>query len=222
MGSSLVALCVLLQQAAAPAQELPYAQEIAGFQRLDRESPPAKGQVLFIGSSSFTRWTTVQEAFPEVRILNRAFGGSTLVDVLARLDDVVFPYEPRQVVVYCGENDFAYDPEASVATVVGRAEELFRRVRTRLPQARFAYVSMKPSPSRWNLAPKYREANRQIRGFLAKQRGTDFVDLWPVMIGKDGRPKADLFTEDELHVNEKGYALWIPLIKKVLAKETRK
>lgn len=199
-------------------QDAPYAREIAEFRRLDREKPPAKGQIVFIGSSSFTRWIEVGKAFPRHKILNRAFGGSTLLDVTARLDDVVFPYEPRQVVMYCGENDFAIDESLTPALVVGRFKVVFQRVREKLPSVSFVYVSMKPSPSRWHLATKFGEANAAIKAFLAKERRTAFVDVWPVMLDQDRTPRPELFVEDRLHVNEKGYALWTPLIEKVLIK----
>src|SRR5580692_8032994 len=102
------------RQSAAPAQPPripPFSSDIAAFKAQDAQTPPAKGQILFIGSSSFTRWTDVQSYFPTHPILNRAFGGSTLPDVIRYVNDIVFPYQPKQVVLYCGENDFASDPK---------------------------------------------------------------------------------------------------------------
>ncbi len=203
----------------ARAQADPYAADIAAFKKQDAEHPPAKGQIVFIGSSSFTRWTKVREAFPSHTILNRAFGGSALPDLTKHLDDVVFPYAPRQVVVYCGENDFAYDAMLTAPDVVARFNDLYRRVRARLPDAQFTYVSMKPSPSRWSLAPKFRAANAAIEKFLSHESRASFVDVWPVMLGADGQPIPDIFVSDKLHMNDKGYELWIPLIEKVLVKE---
>lgn len=197
-------------------QEQPYSREIAEFKRLDELDPPKKGQIVFIGSSSFTRWTWVGRAFPGRLILNRAFGGSQLGDVDRRLGDVVLPYEPKQIVVYCGENDFAADPDLAPSAVVDRFKRLYLNVRKRLWTSSFVYVSMKPSPSRWALAPKFRIANEAIRTFLKKEKHTVFVDVWPVMLGKDGLPKAELYAEDQLHVNDEGYKLWIPLLDRVL------
>lgn len=210
---------LLISLVVAPQQELPYAREIAEFKKLDAANPPAKGQIVFIGSSSFTRWTNVGKALPRHKILNRAFGGSTLLEVTARLEDVVFPYEPGQVVLYCGENDFAMDDSIDSGEVIVRFKKLFTLTRKRLPSASFAYVSMKPSPSRWHLAPKFRAANKGIRKFLAREPRTAFVDVWPAMLGKDGLPKPEIFVDDRLHMNDKGYALWTPLLEKVLVKQ---
>ncbi len=196
----------------------PYENEIRAFRKMDAEHPPAKGQILFIGSSSFVRWSTLSRDFPSYQILNRAFGGSTLLDVIARVDDVVFPYDPRQVVVYCGENDFATDPNLGVDTLVSRFKTLYLCIRKRLSHVNFVYVSMKPSPSRWSLAPKFQEANQKIESILSHDPQSAFVDLWPVMLNPNGKPKAEIYVEDQLHVNESGYRLWIPLLEKVLLK----
>lgn len=211
MSPSLLLLLSLL-----PSQELPFEKEIAEFRRQDAVAAPEKGQIVFIGSSSFARWTTVSQAFPGRKILNRAFGGSQLSEVTVRLKIVVFPYEPRQVVLYCGENDFAASETLEPSVVVERFKDLFDKVLQRLPNVKFVYVSMKPSPARWHLAPKFRSANDTIRKFLLKQKRTAFVDVWPVMLTKDGRPKPEIFVEDKLHLNEAGYKLWTPLLDKVL------
>ncbi|MBS1715785.1 MAG: G-D-S-L family lipolytic protein [Armatimonadetes bacterium] len=217
--TALLALTVLVSPSRV--QDRPYDRDIAEFRKLDAARRPEKGQILFIGSSSFTRWARLQDAFPGRRVLNRAFGGSTLLDVRARLEDVVFPYQPGQIVLYCGENDFAADNGLAPDAVVGRLIDLFRTVRARLGAVPFVYVSMKPSPSRWHLAPKFRSANDGIRAFLGKQSKTVYVDVWPVMLGKDGRPREELFVDDKLHMNDKGYALWTPLLDKVLVRPVR-
>ncbi|MBX7131621.1 MAG: hypothetical protein K1X67_02970 [Fimbriimonadaceae bacterium] len=202
-------------------EDLPYAKEIAEFKRQDAAAPPAKGQIVFIGSSSFTNWTKVGDAFPGRKILNRAFGGSRLLDVTARLNDVVFTYEPAQVVLYCGENDFASEESLEPSVFVERFKDLYGKIRKRLPNSGFVYVSMKPSPSRWHLAPKFRTANRSIQSLLAKEKRTAFVDVWPAMLGADGKPKKEIFVEDMLHMNDEGYKLWIPLLDKVLMQRVK-
>jgi lysophospholipase L1-like esterase len=43
-----------------------------------------------------------------------------------------------------------------------------------------------------------------------------FVDLWKPMIGSDGVVFQDIFIEDGLHMNAKGYAIWKKEIGKYL------
>jgi len=42
------------------------------------------------------------------------------------------------------------------------------------------------------------------------------------MLGVDGAPRTDIFLKDMLHLNRKGYAVWIPLVKAALAKAADK
>jgi len=55
-------------------------QQIAAFEADDRTNPPPKDAVLFIGSSTIRRWTTLAQDFPEHRVINRGFGGSQIAD----------------------------------------------------------------------------------------------------------------------------------------------
>ena len=203
-------------QQANPPKELPFAKDIAAFQATDAKQMPVPGQDLFIGSSSFTRWTDVQDYFPKHKILNRAFGGSTLVDVLRYVDQVVTPYRPKEVVIYCGENDFAGDPSLTADQVFGRFKSLFEAIRHRERRVPVVYVSMKPSPSRWSLTPKFTDANAKIKEYLAHQPRTTFIDVWPVMLAADGKPKPEIYVGDRLHMNSDGYRLWQPLIEPYL------
>lgn len=198
-------------------QKPAFVDDIQKFVDADKKSPPAKGQTLFIGSSSFTNWKDAQAYFPKHKILNRAFGGSTLLDVLGYQNQVIFPYDPKQIVIYCGENDLAAgDQQLPAYAVLDRFTKLFGVIRSKYPTVPIAYVAMKPSPSRWHLRAKYIAGNKWIAEFLAGQKNTDFIDVWPVMLGPNGRPKPEIFIGDQLHMNAEGYKLWAPLIERVL------
>jgi lysophospholipase L1-like esterase len=194
------------------AQKPDFWNDIEAFRKRDSIEMPAPSQVLFVGSSSFTLWNDVQKYFPSVPILNRGFGGSSLVDLLRYKEEVIFKYKPKQIVMYCGENDFAANDTVSVQTVVGRFKQLFGVTRQRLGNISFVYVSMKPSPSRKHLMPKFAKANAEIRSFLKKYRSTAFVDVYRAMLNPDGSPMTDIFLEDNLHMNAKGYAIWQKLL----------
>ena len=119
---------------------------------MDSQTPPSADAVLFIGSSSFTMWYDVKDYFPDYTIINRGFGGSTLEDQIRYVGQIVYPYSPRQIVIYCGENDFAAVDTLSVETVTLRFVTLFDSIRHEMPHVPISYISMKPSPLRWSLA----------------------------------------------------------------------
>jgi len=152
-------------------------------------------------------WRDVDTDFPGHKIINRGFGGSSLPHVIEYADEIVIPYKPRQVVVYCGENDFMSDTVTS-EIVVERFKQLFRLLRKELPRAEILFVSMKPSPSRQRLMPQISSANAAIKDFLEKKRKATYINIWDQMLDPEGAPRRELFLADMLHMNEKGYAIW--------------
>ena len=194
----------------------PFRKEIDAFKKKDSLQMPAAKSILLIGSSSFTKWTDVQDYFPGYPMLNRAFGGSTLPDVIRYVDDVVFPYDPKQIIIYCGENDIASSDTITAQIVLQRFRQLFFLIRDKLKKVPVAFVSIKPSPSRWKLEPKFLEANKLIKQFLRKQSRTKFINVHNAMLNADGSVMTDIFIGDNLHMNAKGYKIWQPIMIKYL------
>src|SRR6476469_6829976 len=95
----------------------PFSEDIAVFKKQDSIHFPRRNAILFIGSSSFTKWKDVQNYFPQYPIINRGFGGLTLTDVIRYANDIIFPYHPKEIVIYCGENDFAASDSTSAEMV---------------------------------------------------------------------------------------------------------
>ena len=195
---------------------MPFWGDVQSFKSSDSSSFPPKNAILFIGSSSFTNWKDAQEHFPRHTIVNRAFGGSSLPDLIRYADDIVFTYQPKQIVIYCGENDIAASDTVSAKMVFSRFKELFQIIRNRMPAVPIAYVSMKPSPSREGLWPKMVEGNRLIKNFLKKKQGTAFIDVYHKMFDKQGHVMTDIFIADNLHMNAKGYLIWQKIIEPYL------
>lgn len=48
---------------------------------------------------------------------------------------------------------------------------------------------------------------------MLKDPNFHFVDIYPAMLGSNGCPKAEYFAEDGLHLNPKGYKLWLEILK---------
>ncbi len=141
-----------------------YAQwekEIAAYEATDRQNPPPKGGTLFIGSSTIRLWKTLAADFPDHKVVNRGFGGSEIVDSTHFADRLIFPHEPRQIILRAGGNDI-HDGRTPKQVAADFAE-FVRVVHARLPRAEILYNSVSPAPSRWGESDKYRELNRLIR-----------------------------------------------------------
>jgi lysophospholipase L1-like esterase len=209
-------LLIMLLSSAVLAQ--PFINDIRAFKKQDSISFPPKNAILFVGSSSFTKWKDVQNYFPGYTIINRGFGGSVLNDVIRYEKDIIFPYQPKQIVIYCGENDVASSDTVSAVIVLERFKKLFTDIRRELPNAAITFISFKPSPSRWQMKDRMIASNKLIKKYLKKKKNTSFVSVWNSMLDADGQPIADIFIEDRLHMNAKGYAIWQKIIEPYLKK----
>ncbi len=192
----------------------PFYAEIAAFKQQDSIRMPAKRAILFVGSSSFTKWKDIQDYFPGYPLINRGFGGSSLTDVIRYADDVISPYDPKQIIIYCGENDIAANTTASV--VLQRFKQLFAMIRMGFKAVPVYFISVKPSPSRWKYEQVIVEANRLVKQFLSRQTHAGFIDIHQDMLQANGSVKDELFIEDRLHMNARGYAIWQKKITPVL------
>jgi lysophospholipase L1-like esterase len=54
-----------------------------------------------------------------------------------------------------------------------------------------------------------------IRAFLQTKKKTKYVDVYTPML-VNGQPRQDIFLQDNLHMNAKGYAIWKEAIAPVL------
>ncbi len=197
----------------------PLWDDIQAFKKQDSIAMPPNNAILFIGSSSFTLWTDVQDYFPGYTVINRGFGSSTLADQIRYAKDIIFPYQPRQVVIYCGENDLAFSDTVNAVMVLDRFKTLFGMIREKFADLPLLYISMKPSPSRRHLIPMMREANQLIKDFLASQTQAVYLDVHQLMLNASGEPLSEIFLDDSLHMNAKGYAIWQKAIEPHLLKD---
>lgn len=197
-------LCISL---VVSAQHRAFWPEIKAFKTADSLQAPPQNAILFVGSSSFRMWKSLDRDFPGHTVINRGFGGSSLPHVIEYAGDIIIPYHPSQVVIYCGDNDFMTDTVTS-EIVVKRFKTLFNLLRKAIPRAEILYVSIKPSPSRRHLMSKMEAANAGINDFLKGRRNAAFINVWDAMLDRNGEPRKELFLKDMLHMNEKGYAIW--------------
>ena len=195
-----------------------FESDIRAFEESDRVNPPRAGGIVFVGSSSIRMWPDLRADFPGLNVIQRGFGGSRLDEVLRYTPRIVLPYRPTLIVLYAGENDLVEDRTPEQVFDAYRA--FVKLVRDTLPQARIAFVSIKPSPSRWELVDKMRVTNEMIRRDAATDPALSFVDIFPMMIGPSGRPRSDLFVSDSLHMNHNGYAIWRGMLLPIVSSAT--
>ncbi|MGN6355063.1 MAG: GDSL-type esterase/lipase family protein [Parafilimonas sp.] len=200
------------------AQQPPFYNDIQQFKMQDSINPPPQHPILFIGSSSFTKWTDVQSYFPGYTILNRGFGGSSLPDLIRYANDIIFPYQPKEIVIYCGENDFAVKDYVSPDMVFERFKTLYAIIRSKLANVPVVFISIKPSPSRRKYWPQMTEANKMIKDYIGTQQHASFIDVYQPMLNENKDTRPEIFLSDSLHMNANGYVIWQKAIQPFLVK----
>jgi len=208
---------IVASTAAARAEEAKkpgrWEKAMQAFEQRDAKNPPPKGEIVFIGSSSIVGWN-LPKYFPDLKAVNRGFGGSAIADSVEHADRILIPLEPRIVVFYAGDNDVASGkaPEK----VCDDFKAFTKKVHDKLPKARIVYISIKPSIARWKLWDKMQAANKLIEACCKADERLAFLDVGPPMLGDDGKPKPDLFGKDGLHLSPAGYELWTKLLLPLL------
>jgi len=186
---------------------------IAKFEEEDKVARYSKDLILFTGSSSIVFWNSLAEDMAPHPVLNRGFGGSILPEMNLYFDRIVKKYRPKIIFLYCGENDIAidYTPEESYSAY----RKFIALCKADLPETEIVFISMKPSPSRWDKWTDVDKANKLIESYTKKNDQLHFVDVGPVMM--DGTaPDKSIFVSDMLHMNKEGYRRWTKVIKPVL------
>ncbi len=190
------------------AQEKPnfakWEKEIGAFEKQDKEKAPPSDGIVFVGSSTIRFWD-LKKSFPEFNAINRGFGGSQLADSVHFAPRIVLKYEPRVVVLYAGDNDLA--GHKSPEQVFGDFQAFATLLHKELPKTKLVYISIKPSVKRWSIWDQAQKTNGLIEAYCKEDPRRVYVDVAPVILGKDNKPQADLFIKDGLHLNEKGYSL---------------
>jgi hypothetical protein len=186
----------------------PFDNEIRDFKHQDSLHFPKPNGILFIGSSSIRKWTDLEQRFANEPIVRRGVGGCELSQLVKYYTPyILFPYHPRKIFIYAGENDIAFGKSAD--SVFANFKQLYAMIREKLPNAKIYFMSIKPSPSRAKYHDEFDKANQEIKNYLSGKAGSLYIDMNTSIYKKEtSRPDSSLFEKDYLHLNSSGYDRW--------------
>lgn len=193
------------------------AEQVAELEAGLRASPPAPGGILFYGSSTMVLWREnglLQRQMSPLPVLSTGFGGSTAEEALYYYQRLVLPARPAILVYYEGDNDLAsgYTP----SEVIELSHRLFEWARQDLPGLRFVVIPVKESPSRAALVAQIRTLNLLWLRYAADYEDVWVADIAPLTLDPCGRARGDYYLEDQLHLNQAGYAQLTAALKPLL------
>jgi lysophospholipase L1-like esterase len=197
-------------------QETPrFWDDVQTIKRFDKIYKPSENPIVFVGSSSIRLWQDAHQIFARYNVLNRGLGGAVVNDIIYYSKELIFDYQPRQVVIYVGENDLG-NGTTTADTIFARTKQLLHTIRTKLPDIPIAYISIKPSPGRDYAKNTLIKTNELIREYISNQQNMDFVDVFKLMVSKDGSYRTELFVSDKIHMTPEGYQIWVKALKPYL------
>ena len=194
-----------------------FRDEIDEFKRLDKENFPEKGKILFTGSSSIRFWDSLEEDMKPLEVLNRGFGGAQISHVIYHFEEIIKPYEPKAIVFFCGTNDLTAlkTPKETMSDF----KKFLSLVRNEFGNIKVYVIGIKPSVDRLYLDKEERIFNSSIKLLASQDAYLEYIDVWDSMLSEDGSRMPELFIEDGLHMNKKGYEVWTKQVRKSLSKD---
>ena len=194
-----------------------FQKEWDAYLEKDKTSPPPSEAILCTGSSSMRMWQSLKTDLAPLPVFNRAFGGSTTKDTIAAVPLIITPYKPKVILYYCGDNDLG-SPSTSPDVPVNGFISFVAEVRKELPNVRFVYLAIKPSPKRTESWPNAQKANAAIASWCATDPLMTFIDVATPLLKEDGTPNPEYYGKDNLHMTPAGYARWTAVVKPVMEK----
>ncbi|SMD43271.1 Lysophospholipase L1 [Aquiflexum balticum DSM 16537] len=192
--------------------------DVQTIKKFDKIYRPTENSIVFVGSSSIRLWNDAEQIFAKYNVLNRGLGGTVVNDIIFYADELIFDYNPRQVVIYVGENDLG-DGTTPADTIFARTKQLFNTIRAKLPEVPIAYISIKPSPGRDYAKDVLIRTNELILSYVSTQQNIEYVDVFKTMVNKDGTYRTELFLSDNIHMTPEGYKIWKKTLMPFLIKK---
>ena len=172
-----------------------------------------KNVMLFYGSSTFAKWNVkdIKKYFPSETVVNNGFGGSVAEEALYYSDKLVFPFKPKILCYYEGDNDpycgYTFtDAFCFTKTLLDKITDIPVYV-----------LSVKYSSARFEKIGFYEKYNDLSRKYCRKKANAAYVDFNKNLLGKNGI-QDKYFMNDRLHLNADGYAVLASALKEEMAK----
>ncbi len=194
-----------------------FRDEINEFKRLDKENFPKKGKILFTGSSSIRFWDSLEEDMKPLEVLNRGFGGAQISHVIYHFEEIIKPYNPGAIVFFCGTNDLT--ALKTPKETMNDFKKFLNLVRNEFGNIKVYVIGIKPTLDRLYLDKEERIFNNLISSLASDDAYLEYINIWDHMLNQDGTRMPELFIEDGLHMNKKGYEVWTKQVRETLGKD---
>jgi len=193
-----------------------WAAAIEAFDGLNQTETAPADAVLFIGSSSIRRWSTIAADMAPYHPIRRGYGGAKFTDMAVFAKRLISPHRYQAAVMFVGNGVVGASDDHTPDQIEALARHIVQVSRTHQPAAPFFLIEITPCERRFSAWRKIRAVNARLREIALSTPDTYFIPTASHYLKPDGTPRPDLFVADRLHLNESGYRLWASLIRRRL------
>ncbi len=194
--------------------------QVAELDKMLQNQPPAPGGILLYGSSTMANWRADDMCYKQLAplpITNTGFGGSTAEEGLYFYHRLVKPVKPSVIAYYEGANDL--QNRYNAVEVLDMSHRFFEWCRQDFPGVRFVIVPIKLSPGLNISFLEGRRCNELFAEYARNYDDTSIVDVAPLLYDERGEHRTEIYVEDKLHHNQRGYEMLAEILKPELEKQ---
>ncbi len=200
----------------------PWETEVQKLEQLDQQESYPDDAILFLGSSSIRLWKNIKEDMAPYTPIRRGYGGAHFTDLIHFTDRLSDPHKFQAIVLFVANDITGGDKDLEPKEVESLFKFFIKQVRAKHPITPVFYIQVTPTNSRWTVWDKIQEGNNLIKNYCQKHDNLYFIETAENYLGADGKPIADLFIQDQLHMKQAGYDIWKRVIKAELDKVLKK
>ena len=197
---------------------LAWENDIREFEQLDKSVKYSPEAIMVAGSSSIKLWSTLETDMYPYPVIQRGYGGARLSDFAVYADRIFAPHPCRAIVIFIANDITGGDSDKSPREVAELFRYLVKIIRKTHPDTPVFWIAVTPTAARWSVWDKIQEVNTRISGICDDNDNTWFIRTDFAFLDANGKPRTELFIEDNLHLNRQGYAVWTEIVTKELEK----
>ena len=220
-GHSVVRLRSLVANAVAgsicPAPRTYFAHYYKRFLQFMNEPAITSKDIVMLGNSLTEGGGDWGKRLGKDNVVNRGISGDVALGVYDRLHQIL-PGKPAKLFLLIGVNDVSHD--LSTDSIVYRIDQVLTRIQKESPDTKVYLQSLLPIDESFNRYKRLTNKTYQIPEInarleaLAKEKKITYIDLYPLFTEKGTHVLRKELTYDGLHLNDKGYEIWVNAIKK--------
>lgn len=159
---------------------------------------------VFLGDS-ITEYYPLEEFYEDLPVVKSGIAGYETQDILDRMDEMVYRYNPSKVFLLIGTNDFSKSmKEKSDEEVANNIYEIIEKIQEKRPLAKIYLESIYPTTLEYK--ERVINTNKLLKEYCEKHQIT-YIDLYEVLKKKDEDDEefSKEYSDDGLHPNHRGY-----------------